>query len=282
MAHSSTLRRSRSGSTPPRTPDRGPPKRDEAAEQVQAVHGGEQVEEAVGRVARRDNSRRPSSCCQARSWPTRKASDGRAGRQQAESAPRAMSPRRGGAPAPTAARRSPATRTPVLSHSTVGIGSGRQSATLHAHEVGADEQREQRADDGEEHAEPDLRRRHAPRRRCRGTRRPRPASSQGFDISLWRDSHQAAMTPSPARKQDDDAHAGRFSSRPRRRRLVLRDEVLAAPGHAVVVGPAIDDRQLLAPVAVPRRRLRRLPFERRRAPRVAAGRACRGAGSRPG
>ena len=28
-----------------------------------------------------------------------------------------------------------------------------------------------------------------------------PSSSQGFDMSRWRDSHQAAMTPSPARSR---------------------------------------------------------------------------------
>ena len=42
--------------------------------------------------------------------------------------------------------------------------------------------------------------------------------------------------------------------------------------HAVVVGPAIDDRQLLAEVAVRRRRVRRLPLQRGGVPRVAAGR----------
>src|SRR5262245_56630409 len=54
--------------------------------------------------------------------------------------------------------------------------------------------------------------------------------------------------------------------------LVLRHEVIHASGHAVLIGPAIDDRQLRTPVAVLRRRVRRKPLDRRRAPGVAARR----------
>src|SRR5689334_12279305 len=49
---------------------------------------------------------------------------------------------------------------------------------------------------------------------------------------------------------------------------VLRQVILGSAGNAVVIGPAIDHRRLLAPVAMPGRHLRRLPFERRRVPRV--------------
>src|ERR1700748_1951878 len=42
--------------------------------------------------------------------------------------------------------------------------------------------------------------------------------------------------------------------------------------HAVVVGPAIDHWQIGAPVSMGGWCLRRLPFQRRRTPRVAAGR----------
>src|SRR5882724_9749819 len=61
---------------------------------------------------------------------------------------------------------------------------------------------------------------------------------------------------------------------PDRRQLVgwdvLRDEILFGAGHAVVVGPAVNDRQSLAPVAMYGRRIWRLPLERRGPPGVAA------------
>ena len=55
-------------------------------------------------------------------------------------------------------------------------------------------------------------------------------------------------------------------------RYVLRNEIFFGAGHAVIVRPAVDHRQLAAPIAMRRRRLRRLPFERCRAPRIAARR----------
>src|SRR5260370_5730782 len=58
---------------------------------------------------------------------------------------------------------------------------------------------------------------------------------------------------------------------PRDRRLVLRQEILRGARDAIVVGPAIHHRKGLAPVALPGRRLRRLPFERGRTPGVATG-----------
>src|SRR6202023_573590 len=61
---------------------------------------------------------------------------------------------------------------------------------------------------------------------------------------------------------------------PDRRQLVgwdvLRNEILFGAGHAVVVGPAVNDRQSLAPVAMPGRCIGRLPFERRGPPGIAA------------
>src|SRR5216117_3591215 len=56
---------------------------------------------------------------------------------------------------------------------------------------------------------------------------------------------------------------------PLSRRLVLRPVVLGAVRDAVLVGPAVDDRQL-GPVAVGRRRLGR-PLQRVRSPRVLLG-----------
>src|SRR5947209_7625547 len=56
------------------------------------------------------------------------------------------------------------------------------------------------------------------------------------------------------------------------RRLVLRYEILGGAGYAVIVGPAIDHRQLFAKVAVLRRRVGRLPFQRCGAPGVATRR----------
>ena len=58
------------------------------------------------------------------------------------------------------------TRTPVLNHSSPGTGSVRQSTMFMRIEVGADEKREQRADDGEKHAQADLRRRQVDRVRA--------------------------------------------------------------------------------------------------------------------
>ncbi len=63
------------------------------------------------------------------------------------------------------------------------------------------------------------------------------------------------------------------------RRLILGDEIPCCAGHAIVIGPAIDDREFLAPVAMCRRRLRRLPLERGRVPRIAAGVLARATGS---
>src|SRR5258706_4481381 len=55
------------------------------------------------------------------------------------------------------------------------------------------------------------------------------------------------------------------------RRFILRHEIPDGAGYAVIVSPAIDDRELLAPVAMSRRGLRSLPFQRRRSPGIAAG-----------
>src|SRR4030088_2119275 len=55
-----------------------------------------------------------------------------------------------------------------------------------------------------------------------------------------------------------------------RRRFILRHEIPGDARYAVIVGPAIDDREILAPIAMPRRGLRGLPFQRRGSPGIAA------------
>ena len=143
----------------------------------------------------------------------------------------------------------------------------------HAHGVGADEQREQRADDGEEDPEPDLRRRRGRWCRARQHRRSRPSSSQGFAVSRCCDSHQPAMPRCTARKTSDDAHGAAPHARPRTRRLVLRDEILRGARARCSRRPS--DRRPAGPCPSCHARggvSRRLPFERRGAPGIAAGR----------
>src|SRR3981081_1338562 len=54
------------------------------------------------------------------------------------------------------------------------------------------------------------------------------------------------------------------------RRLILRYEIPSSAGYAVIISPAIDDGEILAPIAMPRRGLRCLPFQRRGSPGIAA------------
>src|SRR5215207_1356439 len=96
-----------------------------------------------------------------------------------------------------------------------------------------------------------------------------PSSSHGFAVRRCVDSHQTAITDS-VEKNRMVTPTPRSSVRVGRAGLVLRDEVLLGAGHVVVVGPAVDERQLLAEVAVAGRRLGRLPLKRGRPPRVAA------------
>ena len=49
-------------------------------------------------------------------------------------------------------------------------------------------------------------------------------------------------------------------------RHILRDKVFRGSGDAVVIGPSVHSRQVLAPVAVHWRSIRRLPFQRGSAP----------------
>src|SRR5438128_281042 len=79
--------------------------------------------------------------------------------------------------------------TPVLNHSTFGV---RPVRYLHSHEVGADEERKQRADDGEKYTQSDRRGRQG---RCAraGEVVDRPTSSQGLAVNLCCDSHHAMM-----------------------------------------------------------------------------------------
>src|SRR5690606_14221414 len=97
-----------------------------------------------------------------------------------------------------------------------------------------------------------------------------PCSSQGFAVSPWRESHHRPMAMRPLRKTRMLP-----MSRSRRRlraRLVLRQEVLGRARNAVIIGPTIDDRHVLAPIAVRGRRFRRLPFQRGGPPGVASRR----------
>src|SRR5690606_32856495 len=104
-----------------------------------------------------------------------------------------------------------------------------------------------------------------------------PRSAQGFSSSRWISSHHTVMAVSIAitmaviialtSSASDALPALAERRRVTSRRLVLRNVVLVLAGDAVVVRPAVDDRQLRPPVAVHRRRVRRLPFERRRLPR---------------
>ena len=64
----------------------------QAAEQVQAVHGGQQVEERDRRAALDEVAATRSSCCQAASWPARNAMVEHAARDQRRPAPSALSP----------------------------------------------------------------------------------------------------------------------------------------------------------------------------------------------
>src|SRR5262245_20857113 len=104
-----------------------------------------------------------------------------------------------------------------------------------------------------------------------GTSPIAPTSNQGLAISLCRDSHHAMMAPIGTRTTNIAVLTASFLSGSRDRGLVLRHEILRGAGHAVIVGPAIDHRQLLAPVAVPRRGFRRLPLQRGGSPGIAAG-----------
>src|SRR3970282_343119 len=54
-------------------------------------------------------------------------------------------------------------------------------------------------------------------------------------------------------------------------RVILRNEILIRARHAVVIRPAVDDGELRPPIPVHGGRIRRLPLERRRAPRIRVG-----------
>src|SRR5690348_9936386 len=84
-----------------------------------------------------------------------------------------------------------------------------------------------------------------------------PCSSQGLEARPWRDSHQAPMRASALRNSRMLA-MGRPRCGSCGARLVLRQKILVGTGHAVIIGPAIDDGHVLAPIAVRWRRFRRL------------------------
>ena len=188
------------------------------------------------------------NCCHARSWPARKAPPRRprqAGRHHAS-----LSSRRA-APAPLhrdAAQDQYAgvePQQPLVSAPFANPAGPCAS-------IGADDEREQGADNGKKHPQPDPRRQ--PRWPLAGEIADLPSSSQGFAVRRWCESHHPAIAAMPAMNSTmalmDDSLSGQT-----RRRLVLRHEIPFRTGHAVRVSPAIDDRQLLAPVAMRRRSL---------------------------
>ena len=271
MAHSSTLRRSLAAHRDRATALRAVrPSATSPPSDVQAVHAGDQVEEAVGGIAGQEIALRPSA--PARPGSARRGTRGAA--HARERAPRShavhVSP---GAPRalPQCSATLLSTSMAVLNQSSRGTGVDRQSRHVHAHGIGADRtaRRARRRRRGKRRGRSSRGQRRALiRRRSLGA----PTSSQGLVVSRWCHSHQKTMPLDDGQEEQHDAHVRRLSRGPRRsRRLVLRDEILRRARHAVIIGPAIDDRQFLAPVAVRRRRLRRLPFERRRAPGIAAG-----------
>src|SRR5947207_2053078 len=113
-----------------------------------------------------------------------------------------------------------------------------------------------------------------------------PASScsatspcHGCTLMVWRNS-QSTITPINRERSTRPIVIALASCRRRRRldpgflrdlrgRNVLGDEVGPGPRHAVVVRPAIDDRQLLAEIAVLRWGFRGLPLQGGGIPRVA-------------
>src|SRR2546423_3196913 len=102
-----------------------------------------------------------------------------------------------------------------------------------------------------------------------------PSSSHGLAVSLCWDNHHAAMPAMAARNRTTGVTALLLGG-PRDSGLVLGEKILCGARHAVVIGPAVHDRQFLAPISVPRRRFRRLPFQRRRSPRIGAGKRALG------
>src|SRR6185295_11264543 len=96
--------------------------------------------------------------------------------------------------------------------------------------------------------------------------------SQGFAVSLRTNSHQPAMPAATSTNMMvmlTSSHSGLVCLHHRRiERLVLRDEIVPGARHAVVIGPAIDNRQMRTPVAMLGGRVRRLPFERGRIPGI--------------
>src|SRR5438034_10539581 len=104
-----------------------------------------------------------------------------------------------------------------------------------------------------------------------------PTSSQGLAVNLCCDSHHAMMAPIGARTNSIVMLTARGSlSCSWYCRLVLRYEILLGAWHAVIVSPTIDHRQLLAPVAMPRRGFGCLPLQRGGPPGIAAGRLALG------
>ena len=125
-------------------------------------------------------------------------------------------------------------------------------------------------------------RRHEPAVGERPVRHRQARLGRGHEAPATISSRVAAAVTTAKRWSPGDLPPARAMPRSgmRRRRapgrLVLRPVVVRTLGHAVLVGAAVDGRHLAGEILV-RRRRRRLPLERVRAPRVRPRRAFRGA-----
>src|SRR3954453_8529587 len=98
-----------------------------------------------------------------------------------------------------------------------------------------------------------------------------PSSSQGLAVSLCCDSHHTAIAPTAPKKRIATLKGSAFLGGPHGSRLVLGYEILRCAGHVVIVSPAVDHRQLLAPVAMPRWGFGGRPLQRGGPPGMRAG-----------
>src|SRR5260370_35842747 len=106
-----------------------------------------------------------------------------------------------------------------------------------------------------------------------GTSPIAPTSNQGLAVNLCCDSHHAMMAPMGTRTNSIVMLTARVSlSGACDRRLVLRPEILLGAWHAVIVSPALDDWQLLAPVARPRQGVGGVPLPSGGPPWIAGAR----------
>src|SRR3970040_2448968 len=111
-----------------------------------------------------------------------------------------------------------------------------------------------------------------------------PCAAQGWTLMVCFNSHQTMTAINPPKNTPRNSNGiksltSQFPGRLglirgnggcRARWNVLRDEVLLGPRHAVIVRPAIDQRQRRAKIAMRRRGVGGLPLQRGGVPGVAA------------